>query len=137
MSSVTNLSKSVLTFAAMLIIGYGIGEGIRYTKHKINEPAPLQAFETIDSSKHFAQTDKKVIVYATAWCPHCKKAKQFLNDNNIAYDLRDIEYGSESHKALYDSLEKPGIPQIIIGDKVFSGFNQALIAQELSGRGLI
>lgn len=137
MSKIKSTTKGVATFVAMLAIGYGLGEGISYAKYQFNTPPPMSAFEIMDTTAHFAQTDKKVIVYGTQWCPHCKRAKQYLNDNRIAYELRDIEQGSDEEKALYGSLQRQGVPQIIIGAKVFAGFNQALIAEELKKQGMI
>ncbi|MBN1284878.1 MAG: FAD-dependent oxidoreductase [Anaerolineae bacterium] len=35
--------------------------------------------------------DQPIIVYGTAWCPDCKRVKQFLGDQRIPYTWVDIE----------------------------------------------
>ena len=57
--------------------------------------------------------DSKVILYATSWCGYCKKTRELLNDNNIAYFEYDIEKsqeGMEQHKKLggIDCYNKQG-----------------------------
>jgi glutaredoxin-like protein len=34
---------------------------------------------------------KEMIVYGATWCPDCKRAKQFLNEQRIRYQWIDIE----------------------------------------------
>ena len=43
------------------------------------------------------QTD--VILYSTSWCFWCKKAKEFLLDNNIDYTEKNLE-SPKSYKEL-------------------------------------
>ena len=35
-------------------------------------------------------------VYATSWCPHCRKAIEFFEKNRIEYNYIDMETQSES-----------------------------------------
>lgn len=42
------------------------------------------------------ETDKKLTVYGTTWCPDCVRSKQFLSDNNIEYSWIDIEKDPDS-----------------------------------------
>jgi glutaredoxin 3 len=114
---------------AVLLIGLFLGEGINRLSQWYSMPAPY--FET-NTEKHYVNSEEKVVMYTTQWCPYCKKAREFLTLNNITFDERDIENGSEETKSLYRSLEKEGIPQIIIGNKIFSGFNRAALEQELN-----
>jgi len=36
----------------------------------------------------------KIKLYGAAWCGDCRRSKQFLDDNKIAYDYIDIEADS-------------------------------------------
>jgi mycoredoxin len=38
----------------------------------------------------------KIIMYGTAWCPDCLRAKQFFKQHNVTYDWVDI---TEDEKA--------------------------------------
>ncbi|MBR8841831.1 glutaredoxin family protein [Pseudoalteromonas sp. JC3] len=93
------------------------------------EPPPYIEIET---SAHFAKTENKVVIYTTSWCQHCKRLKKFLKEYNVKFSERDIEKTSEENKSLYRSLNLKGVPQVVIGNKVISGFNEALIRIELS-----
>ena len=38
-----------------------------------------------------------IIVYATSWCPDCRRAKKFLDAHGIPYDYVDIDKNREGH----------------------------------------
>lgn len=68
-------------------------------------------------------------VYALSTCIHCKKAKEFLDANNIEYDCTYVDRltGDERTetvnmiKKLNPSLS---FPTIVIGERVVVGFNE-------------
>lgn len=120
--------RELLSYALMIFIGLGIGLLVKEAIDFLNQP-PI--YQVIDNSKHFQNTSEEVVMYSTQWCPYCKKARDFLKRNNIAFDERNIESGSEKVKLLYRSLNKESIPQIIIGNKLFSGFNETALKNEL------
>ena len=64
----------------------------------------------------------KVILYATAWCGYCTKARAFLNERGIAYHEYDIEKSKEGH-AQYRSLGGSGVPVLLVNGTVVKGFN--------------
>ena len=43
-------------------------------------------------------------------CTTCQKAKKWLDDNNIAYELRDIKAENPTHDELEAWKEKSGLP---------------------------
>lgn len=43
-------------------------------------------------------------------CTTCQKAKKWLDDNNIAYELRDIKLDNPTLEELTDWYEKSGLP---------------------------
>ena len=38
----------------------------------------------------------KIIVYATTWCPDCRRAKKFFDDHGINYEYVDIDNNREA-----------------------------------------
>lgn len=75
--------------------------------------------------------DKKVKIYSTPTCPYCKMAKEYLNENNIAFD--DVNVG-EDQQAAQEMVEKSGqmgVPQIVIGEKWIVGFDKDAINDAL------
>ena len=71
----------------------------------------------------------RVVMYATAWCGYCDKAREYFRDNDIDFVEYDIE---RDHKAKrdYDALLGSGTPLLYYGYTRISGFNRKRIEQE-------
>lgn len=121
--------KEVITYGLILAVGLGIGIGVKEGWAWYNAaPAYIQT----DTSAHFANTtNEQVVVYSTQWCPYCKKARAYLTENNIPFVERDIEQGDANIDALYSSIGAQGIPQIVVGNKIITGFNLTILKPEL------
>jgi len=65
---------------------------------------------------------QKVVMYSTAWCGYCKKARSYFQKNNIAFVDYDIENNVKAKKR-YDKLGVTGVPVILVGKKRMSGFS--------------
>lgn len=65
--------------------------------------------------------DDVAIMYATEWCPYCKKAREFFNNNGISFVEIDVEKSSDGKRA-YNSLDASGYPVIFVGIHRFDGF---------------
>ena len=82
-------------------------------------------------------TKHKVLVYALSTCVWCKMTKQFLKDNDIAYEFVnvDLENEEDKQKIRQDIQAKGGslsYPTTIIDDKVVvTGFRKDLLKKEL------
>lgn len=65
---------------------------------------------------------KKVIVYVADWCPWCHRVTDFLKDNKIDFEARDVDeknYGEESMK----KSGQAGIPVIDVEGDIVVGFD--------------
>ncbi len=133
-SSFADKIKEVLQYAVILAVGLGIGLGVKQGYAWYTTPEP---FIITDTAPHFANVDTKVVVYSTKWCQFCKKTREYLVSNNIPFIDRDIEVGDEKIDMLYQSIGAKAIPQIVVGDKIISGFNQQLLAAELKVQKLL
>ena len=74
---------------------------------------------------------KSVIVYSTPTCPFCVRAKQFLKDNNIAFEDIDV---SENHEKAQEMIKKSGqmgVPVLEIGANIIVGFDKDKIKEAL------
>jgi glutaredoxin len=62
-----------------------------------------------------------VIMYSTARCGYCKRARTFFRQNNIPFREYDVE---TSHKGRKDfaRLNGRGVPIILIGNQRMNGF---------------
>ena len=66
---------------------------------------------------------KEVVMYSTAWCKYCKKARAYFAENNIPYTDYDIEHSDEA-KSNYDAIGGRGVPIIFVGQSRMSGFSE-------------
>ena len=64
----------------------------------------------------------KVFMYAISTCGWCKRAKQFLNDNDVEYEYVDVDVCSwEDRSTIHQDIQSRGgrlaYPTIIIDNK--------------------
>ncbi|MDO8525825.1 MAG: glutaredoxin domain-containing protein [Candidatus Omnitrophota bacterium] len=74
---------------------------------------------------------KKVKVYSTPTCSYCVRVKQFLKENNVAFE--DINVAADETKAeeMVKLSGQMGVPVIDIEGKVIVGFEKEEIKKEL------
>ena len=71
---------------------------------------------------------KRVVIYTTAVCPACIKAKQYFAQKGVSYQEIDVNKDTAGREA-FQKLGGRGVPLILIGDKRLEGFSaQALDA---------
>lgn len=76
------------------------------------------------SSVSPAKTGKpKIVIYTTAWCGYCKKAKAYFAANDMLYKEFDIEKDRFA-KRDYDRIGGNGVPVILVGDQRMTGFSK-------------
>ena len=73
---------------------------------------------------------KIVIMYSTSWCGWCKKAKKFMEEENIYYIEKDfddratrLQLYKKAKKLGYDIGKLNGVPIFLIGRFIVVGFN--------------
>lgn len=73
----------------------------------------------------------EVIVYSTATCPYCIRAKQFLTDNKIAFVNYDVSADTLKAEEMVQKSEQMGVPVIDIDGQIVIGFDKERIKQLL------
>ena len=74
----------------------------------------------------------EVIIYTTAWCPYCVKAKKLLDNKKVAYT--EINVSKPAARAKMVSLTGGAtVPQILIDNQAVGGCDE-LHALERSGK---
>ena len=76
----------------------------------------------------------EVKMYATSWCPYCKKARDYFARNGIRYTELDIEKSREA-RAEYERLGGRGVPVILVGTQRMNGYSEQRLAQLLKAAG--
>lgn len=67
---------------------------------------------------------RKVVMYATDWCPYCARARAHFRKHGIDYVEFDIEK-SASARAQHQRLGGRGVPLILVGERRMNGFSEA------------
>jgi len=79
----------------------------------------------------------RVLLYAISTCAWCKKAKDFLNNNNVEYEYVDVDLcGNKDREEIRkDILKRKGrfsYPMIIVDDKtLIIGYHEDKIREAL------
>ena len=68
----------------------------------------------------------QIVLYSTAWCPHCRAAKEYLTKNDIPFINRDVEIDAKAMEDLTIKYNSTGVPVIVFGkgkdEVVMKGF---------------
>ena len=65
----------------------------------------------------------KVVIYSTAVCPYCSRARQLLDKKNVDYiDIR-IDQEPEYRSEMESRSGRTSVPQIFIDDYHVGGFD--------------
>jgi glutaredoxin 3 len=89
--------------------------------------------QTLIPSGHLQKDEVPlVVIYTLSTCPHCREAKEYLDNNKIPYINREVDMDDEHMATLmkiYDSMgvpeQKRGVPLFVIGNRInIQGFNK-------------
>ncbi|NND82917.1 MAG: glutaredoxin family protein [Gammaproteobacteria bacterium] len=61
------------------------------------------------------------VLFATSWCGYCKKAREYMRRNGIAYVEYDIEKDGAA-RAEYLRYKGRGVPFLVMGDETLRGY---------------
>jgi glutaredoxin 3 len=75
----------------------------------------------------------KVVMYATAWCPYCARARSLLAQKHVAVEEIDVEAAPEARAEMLARSGRRTVPQIFIGEAHVGGCDD-LLALEAAGR---
>lgn len=111
------------------IIGHSPGAIISAIAAELG-PSQVRESERRALERNFDSTgEPRIVMYATAWCGYCKKARQYFRDNGIAF----VEYDIEKDRAAsrdYNTLLGSGTPLLFQGYARISGFDVRRLEQE-------
>lgn len=72
------------------------------------------------------QHDARPVLYSTDWCQYCKRIRDTLTQNSVAFFEYDIEK-SRKAKRQFDELGGKGVPLMLVNSEVIPGFNSSVI----------
>jgi len=74
---------------------------------------------------------KNVKVYSTPTCPYCIRVKQFLKDNNVAFEDINVAADQAKGEEMVQKSGQMGVPVLDIEGKIIVGFDRDEIKKEL------
>lgn len=74
---------------------------------------------------------KQVKIYSTPTCPFCIRAKQFLKDNNVAFEDMDVSVNQTAAEEMIRKSGQMGVPLLDIDGELIVGFDKERIKQAL------
>ena len=75
----------------------------------------------------------EVVIYSSAWCPYCIRAKQLLTRKGVAFDEINVDGKSELRAEMVHKAGRTSVPQIWIGATHVGGCDD-LYALERAGK---
>lgn len=60
------------------------------------------------------KTFDTLTVYSSTWCPDCRQAKKFLDENGVDYELVEIDKVEGAAELLEKKTGKRGIPYFVL-----------------------
>jgi glutaredoxin len=103
-----------------------------WTKTAAQTPVAQPRREYEPAKRVVSRRNSGVVLYYADWCGYCKKARRWLDERNVAYDLRDIDlprYGDE----LAEVSGKKSVPVLSVGGELIRGFNPDAYERALGG----
>jgi glutaredoxin-like YruB-family protein len=73
---------------------------------------------------------KSVTVYTAEWCPWCHKVVDFLKENHIEFEEKDVDKGNNADECMKKSGQG-GIPVTIIDGQAVVGFDTTKLKELL------
>lgn len=80
-------------------------------------------------------TTPTVKIYSTPTCHFCHMAKDFFNENHIAFTDYNVGMDLEKRKEMFDISHQMGVPVIVVEgyhDPFILGFNEEKLREALS-----
>ncbi len=111
------------------VIGYDRGGVISAIAAEYG-PSKVKEKEAKALGRHFKRNgDPIVVMYATAWCGYCNKARQYFRENRIPFVEFDIEKDHAARRD-YHALLGSGTPLLYQGYTRVNGFDVRRIERE-------
>lgn len=65
----------------------------------------------------------RITLYTTRNCPHCRRAKHYLEQRGLRFQEFDVQTNVRAQKA-FARLGARGVPVIVVGDTRIDGFDR-------------
>ncbi len=73
--------------------------------------------------------EMRIKIYSTPTCAYCAMAKEFLKENNIAFEDVNVAADRQALQEMVQKTGQMGVPVIQVDDKIMVGFNRKVLAE--------
>jgi len=73
----------------------------------------------------------QIDLYVTSWCPYCKQAETWLDQQGLEYQRYDVEKDKAAARRMYQLAGSGGIPFAIINGVAIKGWSPEAYAAAL------
>lgn len=73
----------------------------------------------------------EVVVYSTDSCPWCRKVEEYLQMQNVDFDVKKVDQDREAAMEMVQASGQQGVPVVSIDGNLIVGFNKAEIDKAL------
>lgn len=77
-----------------------------------------------------------VLMYSTAWCGVCERARKYFEDKRIPFEERDVDQDATARVEYLQLNPRRSVPTIKIADEVIVGFSPAAVERALNAAAL-
>ncbi|MCH7868990.1 MAG: glutaredoxin family protein [Myxococcales bacterium] len=97
--------------------------------------AVVRSFQSasVDPSSYFNPNQLNVTLYSAKWCGACRRAKALLDEERVAYTLRDIDDDPSAKEEVRRILGSVTIPLLDINGTYVSGYKRDTILRLIKG----
>lgn len=88
--------------------------------------------EPADWEVQAARRKVPVVMYSTAWCGVCKRARAYFERERIAFQELDVDKNAQARADYLLLNPRRSVPTIKIGDEVIVGFSAAAVDRALN-----
>lgn len=64
-----------------------------------------------------------IVVYTSASCPYCVRAKMLLDQKNVVYEEIRVDLDDQKREEMVERSGRKSVPEIFINDKLIGGFD--------------
>ena len=93
---------------------------------------PAQEREPAEWEIATARRRVPVVMYSTAWCGVCKRARKYFKEERIAFEEHDVDKSPTARAEYLQLNPRRSVPTIKIADEVIVGFSAAAVEQALN-----
>lgn len=97
-------------------------------------PVQRAATETGPTERQIraARSRVPVVMYSTAWCGVCRRAREYFEDNRIAFVEYDVDKNVQARNEYLLLNPRRSVPTIKVADEVVVGFSPSAIENALN-----